>query len=114
MTRPVRPVALVILTACMLYPGLTSLYQGLLSVRDRSGLQPGRPARHGDGCGRAAWHLPVWLPLLFKSLLGLAWLAGVPGLWAGDPRLRSFRSDAAYLPRSRPRRSRCCSRADRW
>src|SRR2546428_107785 len=29
MTRPVRPVALVILTACMLYPGLTLLWQGL-------------------------------------------------------------------------------------
>ena len=29
MLRPVRPVALVILTACMLYPGVTMLYQGL-------------------------------------------------------------------------------------
>ena len=29
MLRPVRPVALVILTACMLYPGVGLLYQGL-------------------------------------------------------------------------------------
>jgi hypothetical protein len=29
MKRPVRPVALVILTACALYPGLTSVFQGL-------------------------------------------------------------------------------------
>ena len=29
MKRPVRPVALVILTACLLYPGVTMLYQGL-------------------------------------------------------------------------------------
>ena len=29
MTRPVRPVALVILTACMIYPGVTLLWQGL-------------------------------------------------------------------------------------
>jgi len=28
MKRPVRPVALEILTACMLYPGVTMLYQG--------------------------------------------------------------------------------------
>ena len=29
MLRPVRPVALVILTACMLYPGVGMLYQGI-------------------------------------------------------------------------------------
>ena len=29
MKRPVRPVALVILTACLAYPGVTLLYQGL-------------------------------------------------------------------------------------
>jgi hypothetical protein len=29
MKRPVRPVALVILTLCALYPGLTSVFQGL-------------------------------------------------------------------------------------
>jgi hypothetical protein len=29
MSRPVRPVALVILTACMAYPGVTLLWQGL-------------------------------------------------------------------------------------
>ena len=31
-------------------------------------------------------NLPVWVPLGYKSLVGLAWLAGVPGLWAGDAR----------------------------
>ena len=29
MRRPVRPIALLILTACALYPGLTSVFQGL-------------------------------------------------------------------------------------
>ena len=29
MTRPVRPVALVILTACVLYPGVALLWQGI-------------------------------------------------------------------------------------
>ena len=29
MTRPVRPVALVMLTACMIYPGITHDLQGL-------------------------------------------------------------------------------------
>jgi hypothetical protein len=28
--------------------------------------------------------LPIWAPNLAKAAIGGAWLAGVPGLWAGD------------------------------
>ena len=85
MNRPVRPVALVILTACALYPGLSMVFQGFypwvtgewftivgqngpwVDLATKIGLSP----------------IPVYL---LKGLLGLAWLAGVPGLWAGDGR----------------------------
>ena len=86
MTRPVRPVALLILTACALYPGLTSLWQGLhplvtgmpFNLMGQEGVLSDMAAKLG---------LPVWLPLVYKTLIGLAWLGGVPGLWAGDPQL---------------------------
>ena len=97
MTRPVRPVALMILTACMLYPGLTSLWQGLHPLV--TGAEFNLVGQEGMVMDVAArLHLPVWLPLLFKSLVGLAWLAGVPGLWAGDPQLPLVpMPNAAYL-----------------
>ena len=83
MTRPVRPVALVILTACALYPGMTSLWQGLHPLV--TGMPFNLVGQEGlfmDVAYRL--HLPIWVPLGYKSLIGLAWLAGVPGLWAGD------------------------------
>ena len=85
MTRPVRPVALVILTACAVYPGLTSLWQGLHPLVTGMPFNLlGQEGMFMDVAYRL--HLPVWVPLGYKSLVGLAWLAGVAGLWAGDAR----------------------------
>lgn len=83
MTRPVRPVALVILTLCMVYPGVTSLFQGLY---------PFIAGEHFWLKGQihpwvaVAIHmgLPVFVPYLLIAGVGLLWLLGVPGLWAGD------------------------------
>src|SRR5262249_14157356 len=83
MTRPVRPVALVILTACMIYPGITMLFQG------------GYPLVAGDYFNLVG-DAGVWASVLgrmglsplmvdgLKALVGLMWCAGVLGLWAGD------------------------------
>lgn len=83
MTRPVRPVALVILTLCMLYPGVTMLYQGLYPfvAQDWFNLVGERGAWFGlaDRFG-----VPFQLVSLLKAGLGAAWLGGVLGLWAGD------------------------------
>jgi hypothetical protein len=83
MTRPVRPVALVILTACMVYPGVTMLFQGLypfvagdlFSQMNDPGLWFNLAQRMGIS--------PI-VPSLLKAGLGTAWVAGVLGLWAGD------------------------------
>jgi hypothetical protein len=75
----------VILTACAIYPGMTSLWQGLHPLV--TGMPFNLVGQEGlfmDVAGRL--NLPVWVPLGYKSLIGLAWLAGVPGLWAGDMR----------------------------
>jgi hypothetical protein len=83
MTRPVRPIALVILTACMLYPGVTLLFQGLYPfvAQDWFNLMGHQGAWFGlaDRFG-----MPFWLVSLLKAGLGGAWLAGVLGLWAGE------------------------------
>ncbi len=90
MKRPVRPIALVILTACMVYPGVTMLYQGLYAFV--AGEYFTLVAQRGPWMDLVAnVHLgPAWLPivavLLLKSAIGLAWIAGVLGLWAGDGR----------------------------
>ena len=83
MTRPVRPVALVILTACMIYPGITQLWQGLypfvafeyFNLVGETG--PWMSLVVGLG-------LPPVAALALKAGIGLAWVAGVLGLWAGD------------------------------
>ncbi len=83
MTRPVRPVALVILTACMVYPGVTLLWQGLY---------PFFAGEYFNLVGETGpWMslvqklgLPPIVALGLKSMLGLAWVGGVLGLWAGD------------------------------
>ena len=85
MTRPVRPVALVILTACMAYPGITLLWQGLY---------PFVAGEYFNLVGQTGpWMaivqklgLPPIVALAAKTGLGLAWIAGVLGLWAGDGR----------------------------
>ncbi len=83
MKRPVRPVALVILTACALYPGLTSVFQGLYPwVNGQEFALVGQQGMFVDMAVK--FGLPVWLPHLLKVAIGLAYLGGVPGLWAGD------------------------------
>ena len=85
MTRPVRPVALVILTACMVYPGVTMLWQGLypfvageyFNLVGQTGAWMGLVQKLG---------LPPIVALAAKAGVGLAWVAGVLGLWAGDGR----------------------------
>ena len=83
MLRPVRPVALVILTACMLYPGVTMLYQGLYPfiAQDWFNLV-GERGPWMDLAQRLG--IPLVAVTLAKAGLGAAWLGGVLGLWAGD------------------------------
>jgi hypothetical protein len=83
MTRPVRPGALVVLTACALYPGLTLLFQGLYPFV--TGEYFNLVGRLGPWMDLAArLHVPAIVVLGLKSAIGLLWLAGLPGLWAGD------------------------------
>ena len=95
MLRPVRPVALVVLTACMLYPGVTMLYQGLYPfvAQDWFNLV-------GDQGPWMSLALRFGVPLvavtLAKAALGAAWLGGVLGLWAGDGRAYPLALLAAF------------------
>jgi hypothetical protein len=85
MSRPVRPVALVILTACMAYPGVTLLWQGLYPFV--AGEYFNLVGQTGPWMALAAkLHIPPIVVLGLKSLLGLFWILGVLGLWAGDGR----------------------------
>ena len=85
MTRPVRPIALVILTACMIYPGITLLFQGLY---------PFVTGEYFMQVGQVSWlmqmttkmGLPPILPLAVTVGVGGAWVLGVLGMWAGDGR----------------------------
>jgi len=85
MSRPVRPVALTLLTACLVYPGLTLVFQGLYPFFT------GEPFALVSRLGPwHAWAAALGLPFVAvpvaKTLLGLLWALGVLGLWAGDPR----------------------------
>ncbi len=83
MKRPVRPVALVILTLCALYPGLTAVFQGLYPwVAGHAFVQVGQQGMFVDLALKMG--LPIWLPNLLKAGIGLAWLAAVPALWIGE------------------------------
>ncbi len=83
MNRPVRPAALVILTLCCLYPGLTLVFQGaypfingaMFTLSNHQGYLFDMARQMG---------LPFWIPSLVKVGVGGLWLLGVPGLWAGD------------------------------
>ena len=85
MTRPVRPVALVLLTACMIYPGVALLFQGLYPfVAFEQFMLVGQ---HGPWMDLAAkMGIPLVVVLGLKCALGAAWVFGVLGLWAGDGR----------------------------
>ena len=83
MTRPVRPIALVILTVCMVYPGVTMLFQGLYPFV--AGADFNLVGQLGPWSNVAArMGLPIIVPYLLKTVVGSLWLLGVPGLWAGD------------------------------
>jgi hypothetical protein len=85
MKRPVRPAALVILTLCALYPGLTSVFQGLYPwVTGHVFEQIGQQGAFVDMLVKLG--LPVIVPNLVKAAIGLAWLASVPALWIGEGR----------------------------
>jgi len=95
MLRPVRPVALVVLTACMLYPGVTMLYQGLypfvaqewFNLVGDQGPWMNLAVRIG---------MPLVVVTLAKAGLGAAWVLGVLGLWAGDGRAYPLALLAAF------------------
>ena len=96
MLRPVRPVALVILTACALYPGLTFTFQGLYAfVTGYHYNQIGDLGPWVDLTMRMG--LPPIVAWGLKTVVGLMWLAGVPGLWAGDWRAYPLVLGAAAL-----------------
>ena len=81
MKRPVRPVALVVLTACALYPGLTSVFQGLYPwVNGQEFALLSQQGAFVDLSLKLG--LPIWAPNLFKAAVGGAYLAGVPGLFS--------------------------------
>lgn len=83
MTRPVRPIALVILTACMIYPGITLLFQGLYPfVTGEYFMMVGQYGGWMDLAAKIG--LPPIVVLGLKAAVGSAWVLGVLGLWAGD------------------------------
>lgn len=83
MKRPVRPVALVILTLCALYPGLSAVFQGLYPwVSGQPFVQMGQQGMFVDLLLKMG--LPIAVPNLVKAAIGLAWLASVPALWIGE------------------------------
>lgn len=85
MLRPVRPVALVILTACMLYPGVGLLYQGLYPFVTMEWFNlVGEQGPWMDLARRLG--IPLLAVTGAKAALGAAWIFGVLGLWAGDGR----------------------------
>jgi len=95
MLRPVRPVALVVLTACMLYPGVTMLYQGLYPFIAQEWFN-----LVGDQGPWMNLAMRIGMPLvvvtLVKAGLGAAWVLGVLGLWAGDGRAYPLALLAAF------------------
>ena len=83
MTRPVRPVALVLLTACMIYPGITMIFQGFYPfVTGEYFNLVGDPGVWTSVLGRMG--IDPLIVNVLKGVLGLLWVAGVLGLWAGD------------------------------
>jgi hypothetical protein len=83
MTRPVRPLALVILTFCMVYPGVTMLYQGLYPLWAGDWFNLVGETGPWMSIGARIGLSPMIVSLL-KAGLGAAWLGGVLGIWAGD------------------------------
>ena len=96
MTRPVRPIALCILTLCMVYPGVTMLFQGLYPFV--AGDLFNLVGDTGPWFALAQkFGLSPMIPSLLKAGLGTAWVAGVLGLWAGDMKAYPLALAAAVL-----------------
>jgi hypothetical protein len=96
MTRPVRPVALVILTACMIYPGITMVFQGLYPFFTGEWfILVGDPGPWTTFL--ANYGVPAVVPNLAKAVIGTMWILGVLGLWAGDGRAYPLALLAAVL-----------------
>ncbi len=96
MTRPVRPVALVVLTVCMIYPGVTLLWQGLYPLV--AGEYFNLVGQTGPWMALALkLGLPPVAVLGAKALVGALWGLGVLGLWAGDWRAYPLAVLAAAL-----------------
>jgi hypothetical protein len=78
MNRPIRPIALAILTACMAYPGITMLYQGLY------------PFWAGDYFNLVGQTGP-WMALAVKMGLPPIAVLGAKALigWRGSPACRA-------------------------
>lgn len=96
MLRPVRPVALLVLTACALYPGLSFAFQGLYPFVTGYHFQLSND--YGPWVDLVVrLGFPPVVAWGLKTLVGLMWLAGVPGLWAGDWRAYPVVLGAAAL-----------------
>jgi hypothetical protein len=96
MTRPVRPVALVILTLAMVYPGVTMLFQGGYPLVSGEFFNlVGDPGPWAGFFGNLG--VPPLVVDGLKALIGLMWVAGVLGLWAGDGKAYPLAIAAAAL-----------------
>jgi hypothetical protein len=75
----------VVLTACALYPGLAFVFQGFYPFVTGEWF-----ALKGQYGPWAVVFQKLGLPMVaaevLKGVVGLGWLAAVPGLWAGDAR----------------------------
>jgi hypothetical protein len=96
MYRPVKPGALWVLTLLMLYPGLTMAFQGgypfLTGEWFTLKNDLGSWITWGKGIG-----VDPQITSALKLLVGLAWLGGVPGIWAGSPLAYHLTAFAATL-----------------
>src|SRR5262245_24253560 len=106
MDRPVRPVALVILTACMIYPGATMLWQGVYPFIANEWFNlvgdPGPWMTFFSTKLGMAGNTAGLLVSAAKTLIGAMWMAGVLGLWAGDWRAYPLALGAAVLSLLQP------------
>lgn len=83
MFRPVRSGPLFVLTLLMLYPGLTLAFQGGYPFLTGEWFTLRGQLGSWITWGKAAGIDPQIVSVL-KLLVGLAWLGGVPGIWAGS------------------------------
>src|SRR5437773_12381304 len=101
MTRPVRPVALVLLTACMIYPGITLLWQGLYPlIAGEYFMLVGQTGPWMAIVQKLG--LPPVVALAGEGGPGLAWVRGARGRGAGGRLLYPLRRLAALRAPPQP------------